>query len=125
MQLWIALLEENAILRVVSPYFNNLNQRLIKTPKLYFKDVTLDFEDVAVAVLQRWMQAEPLIVSLYFGGLLENLTLTEITRFFTNRCQTPQIYFIRSKDFLIHLPKNRYIAIEVKATPMDMSTYQL
>ncbi|MBT8506438.1 hypothetical protein B1F79_02090 [Coxiella-like endosymbiont of Rhipicephalus sanguineus] len=70
------------------------------------------------------------MVSPYFGGLLENLTLTKITQFFTNCAQIPQIYFVRSKekeeiDFLIQLPKNQYIAIEVKAILMNMSTYQL
>ena len=61
------------------PLFNNLNQSLIKTPKLYFEDVTLAVH------LQGWTQAKPLMVSPYFGELLENLALTEITRFFTNR----------------------------------------
>nr|WP_267256542.1 DUF4143 domain-containing protein [Coxiella endosymbiont of Ornithodoros maritimus] len=98
-------------------FFNNLNQRLIKTPKLYF-------EGVALAVrLQGWTQVEPLVLSPYFGGLLENLGLTKITRFFTNRAQLPQIYFIRSEekeeiDFLIRPFNDRCIAIEVKATPI-------
>ncbi|AKQ33260.1 hypothetical protein CleRT_02360 [Candidatus Coxiella mudrowiae] len=40
------------------------------------------------------------------------------------------LYDLRSKekeeiDFLIQLPNNQYIAIEVKATPMDMNIYQL
>lgn len=120
---WIALLEENGIVRVLKPYFNNLNQRLIKTPKLYF-------EDIALAVrLQGWTQVQPLIVSPYFGSLLENLALTEISRFFTNQGQSPQIYFIRSKekveiDFLLQLPNNRYIAAEVKTTPIDINLQQ-
>ncbi len=30
LQSWVALLEENGILRIVHPFFSNLNQRLIK-----------------------------------------------------------------------------------------------
>lgn len=124
LQSWMALLEENAILRIVHPFYNNLNQRLIKTPKLYFEDVAL------AARLQGWAQIEPLMISPYFGGLLENLALIEITRFFTNQGQLPQIYFVRSKekeeiDFLIRLSNERYIAVEVKATPTDMGPHQL
>jgi len=40
-QSWIALLEQNGILRLLSPYYTNLNQRLIKTPKIYFEDTGL------------------------------------------------------------------------------------
>lgn len=122
-QSWVALLEENGILRVIQPYFNNLNQRLIKTPKLYF-------EDIALAVrLQGWTQIEPLMISPYFGNLLENLVFIEISRFFSNRGESVKIYFLRSKeqdeiDFLIELPNNRYIAIEVKSTPIDMTNRQ-
>ncbi|WP_100622641.1 hypothetical protein [Candidatus Coxiella mudrowiae] len=53
------------------------------------------------------------------------------TIFHENRAQIPQIYFVLSNkekeeiDFLIQLPNNQYISIEVKVTPMDMNTYQL
>jgi hypothetical protein len=123
-QAWIALFEQNGILRILPPYYTNLNQRLIKTPKIYF-------EDVGLAVrLQGWSEFEPILLSPYFGNLLENLALAEITRFFINRGEQPQIYFVRSKgqveiDFLLQLPNQRYIAIEVKTTPTDLTSQQL
>lgn len=123
-QAWIALFEQNGIVRLLLPYYTNLNQRLIKTPKIYF-------EDVGIAVrLQGWSEFEPILLSPYFGSLLENLVLGEITRFFINRGEQPEVYFIRSKeqveiDFLLQLPNQRFIAIEVKATPADLTAQQV
>lgn len=123
-QAWISLLDQNGILRILQPYHNNLNQRLIKTPKIYV-------EDTGLAVrLQGWSEFEPLLLSPYFGHLLENLALSEITRFFINQGMQPQVYFVRSKeqvevDFLIELSNQRFVAIEVKTTPTDFTSAQV
>ncbi len=123
-QAWIGLFEQNGILRILLPYYTNLNQRLIKTPKIYF-------EDVGIAVrLQGWSEFEPILLSPYFGHLFENLALAEITRFFINKGEQPEIYFVRSKeqvevDFLLRLPNQRFIAIEVKTTPVDLTAQQM
>ena len=123
-QAWLGLLEQNGVLRIVQPYYTNLNQRLIKTPKIYF-------EDVGLAVrLQGWSEFEPLLLSPYFGHLFENLVFSEISKFFMNRGMKPDIYFVRSKeqveiDFLVQLPNQRFLAIEVKTTPIDLSKEQL
>ena len=123
-QSWIALLDQNGIVRILQPYYSNLNQRLVKTPKIYF-------EDTGLAVrLQGWSEFEPVMVSPYFGSLLENLVLAEITRFFTNQGMQPEVYFVRSKaqvevDFLVQLPNQRFIAIEVKTTASDMTREQI
>ncbi len=121
---WISLLEQNGIVRMLQPYYTNLNQRLIKTPKIYLEDVGLTVR------LQGWSEFEPLLLSPYFGNLFENLILSEITRFFINRGEQPEIYFVRSKekvevDFLIRLSNQRYLAIEAKATPMDFTSAQV
>ncbi|MFP5491610.1 MAG: ATP-binding protein [Bacteriovoracia bacterium] len=123
-QSWLRLLEENAIVFSLMPYASNLNQRLIKTPKYYFLDVAL------AARLQGWNDYGPLQVSPAFGHLLENMALGEIIRFFSNRGESAQIYFIRTKDqveidFLIQLPNQVYIAAEVKAKPQDFTQQQL
>lgn len=123
-QAWISLFEQNGILRLLTPYSTNLNQRLIKTPKIYF-------EDIGLAVrLQGWSEFEPVLFSPYFGHLLENLALAEITKFFINRGEQPVVYFVRSKeqveiDFLLQLSNQRFIAIEVKATPVDFTFQQM
>ncbi|MEN9654543.1 MAG: hypothetical protein RL235_655 [Chlamydiota bacterium] len=122
-QSWIGLFEQNGILRVLPPYYTNLNQRLIKTPKIYF-------EDIGLAVrLQGWSEFDPILLSPYLGHLFENLALTEIARFFINRGEVPEIYFVRSKeqveiDFLLRLSNQKFIAIEVKTTPVDFTSQQ-
>jgi uncharacterized protein len=123
-QAWLSLLDQNGVVRIIQPYYTNLNQRLIKTPKVYLEDTGL------VVRLQGWSEFEPLLLSPYFGNLLENLALSEITRFFINKGMQPEIYFVRSKeqvevDFLVQLPNQRFIAIEVKATPTDLTSLQL
>lgn len=123
-QAWISLLNQNGIVRILQPFHTNLNQRLIKTPKIYL-------EDTGLAVrLQGWSEFDPLLLSPYFGSLLENLVLAEITRFFINRGAQPEIYFVRSKeqvevDFLVQLSNQRFIAVEVKTTPMDLTASKL
>jgi hypothetical protein len=88
-------------------------------------------EDTGLAVrLQGWSEFEPLVLSPYFGSLLENLALAEITRFFINRAENSQIYFVRSKeqveiDFLVQLSNQRFLAIEVKTSPMDFNSAQI
>lgn len=123
-QSWISILEQNGVLRLVPPYYTNLNQRLVKTPKVYF-------EDVGHAVrLQGWTDFEPILLGPYFGHLFENLVFSEISRFFINQALEPKIYFVRSKeqvevDLLLELTNQRFIAIEIKTTPIDLTFKQL
>ncbi len=123
-QSWVLLLAENGILRSIQPYTSNLNQRLIKAPKWYF-------EDVGIAVrMQGWADYHPLLVSPAMGHLVENLAVSEVSRFFINRGERPDISYVRSKekveiDLLIRLPNQRYVAAEVKTTPQDFSVEQL
>jgi uncharacterized protein len=124
-QAWVSLFEQNGILKLIPPFYSNLNQRLIKkTPKIFFDDVGLAVR------LQGWSQYDPLVVSPYFGNLFENLALIEIARFFTNKGKLPEIYFVRSKerveiDFLIQLPNHRFLAVEVKTSPCDFTQKQI
>ncbi len=124
LQSWVSILEQNGILRRLDTFATNLNQRLIKSPKLYFEDCGLAMR------LQGWTEFQPLFTSPMIGHLVENIALGEITRFFTNRAAHPNLHFVRSKekvevDFLVGLPNNRYIACEVKNTPQDFEKKQL
>lgn len=123
-QSWIEKLEQNALLKLVRPFYNNLNQRLIKTPKIYFEDIGL------ASRFQGWSSFTPLFTSSQYGHLIENLALIEINRFFQNRGLKPEVLFLLSKekieiDFLIKLPDNKWIAAEVKTTPCDFTDKQI
>lgn len=123
-QSWVSIAEQNGILKTLLPYHNNLNKRLIKSPKIYFEDTAL------ATRFQGWTDFEPLFLSPAFGPLIENLALSEITRFFQNRGERPEIFFLRTKekveiDFLIRLPNQKCVVAEVKATPEDLTRNQL
>jgi uncharacterized protein len=123
-QSWLLLLEENGVLRKIEPFGANRNHRLIKTPKFYFEDVGL------ACRLQGWTSPQPLMLSSLFGFHLECMVLTEISRFFSSRGETAKVFHLRNKekveiDFLVELPNQKYIAIEVKATPQPFSAKQI
>ena len=71
-QSWVALLEENGILRVLNPYASNVNTRFTKAPKVFFEDVSI------ATRLQGWSDFKPLMVSPYLENLFENCVLSEI-----------------------------------------------
>lgn len=126
LQSWLSLLEQNGLLRKLQPFSSNLNQRLIKTPKLYFEDVGM------ASRLQGWSDFLPLMSSPQFGHLVENVAISEVSKFFSNRGAPVRIFYVRSKekvevDLLIEIPNNRYIAAEVKVTPQawDEKQHQL
>jgi predicted AAA+ superfamily ATPase len=122
-QSWLTILERNGVIRRLEPFFTNLNKRLIRAPKFYFEDVALGTR------LQGWTELQPLLVSPNAGALLENIVVTEVARFFTNRGENPQLNFLRSKegveiDLLVNLPNQRTIAIEVKSAPRPLTQEQ-
>jgi len=123
-QSWLGLLEANGILRRLQPHATNLNQRLIKSPKFYFEDVSLAVR------LQGWTEPQPLLLAPVAGFLIENLAVSEVARFFVNRGLPPRLNHVRSKekvevDLLVHLSDGRTVAIEVKTTPEDFDSRQL
>lgn len=75
---WISILESNQIIKILNPFFTNLNKRLIKMPKVYFLDVGI------CARLQSHQEANTILMSPHAGHLFESLILSEIikTKFF-------------------------------------------
>lgn len=122
-QSWLSLLEQNGLLRKIQPFTTNLNQRLIKTPKIYFEDAGL------ASRLQGWSDVLPMMSSSQFGHLVENLAVSEVSKFFSNRGLPAKIFYVRSKekveiDLFIELPNNRYVAAEIKTTPQAWDVKQ-
>lgn len=123
-QAWLAILEDNGIVYRLPPHYDNLNKRLIKSPKLYLLDTGL------ATRLQGWTELQPLLSSPLAGHLWENLVVGEVVRCFQNRGLPPQLSFVRSKervevDLLVHLPNRRAVAIEIKWTPQGFTSKQL
>ncbi len=97
---WISILEASYILFRISPYFNNLGKRLVKTPKLYFYDSGL------ATYLLGIKTPEQLSVHPHRGAVFETFVASEIMKSAYNRAETPSLYFWRDRsgnevDFLI------------------------
>lgn len=118
---WISLLERADLIYQLKPFFNNLNKRLIKRPKLYFLDTGL------AARLQGWSEALPLLTSPQIGGLFETLVLAEIVKFMRNYAKDWELFFWRTKDgqevdFIIQTARGEKYAIEAKYAIHGVST---
>ena len=109
---WINLLEDSFLIKLVSPYFNNRNKRLIKSPKLYFLDMGL------CAYLCGWKSSEMLRLGPMGGAALETHVFSNLLKYFRHRLKDFNISFYRTRDgaevdFLLETDKGT-LAIEVK-----------
>jgi predicted AAA+ superfamily ATPase len=71
---WLSVLESSYIVFQLQPFFNNLNKRVIKSPKLYFYDTGL------LCHLLRINDAGSILLSEYKGSLFENLITSEFIK---------------------------------------------
>ncbi len=111
---WIDILLTSGIIYLLSPYFNNITKRLIKTPKLYFMDTGL------CCFLTGWLNPEVLERGAMNGAILENFVISEIIKSYLHCGRKPRLYFYRDKnkneiDLLIEQNGELY-PIEVKKT---------
>ncbi len=111
---WTGLLERADLVYLLQPYSNNLTNRLIKTPKLYFLDTGLAVR------LQGWSDPIPLLSSPQIGSLFETLVLAEIVKFIRNYRKNWELFFWRTKDgteeidFVIKTDNGFFYALESK-----------
>lgn len=89
---WISVLQRADLIYMLKPFFNNLNKRLIKRPKLYFLDTGL------AARLQGWSEQVPMLNSPQIGALFETLVLAEIVKFIRNYGKDWELFYWRTKD---------------------------
>lgn len=116
---WTSLLERADLIYILKPYFNNLNKRLIKTPKLYFLDTGLAVR------LQGWQDPIPLMTSPQIGALFETLVLAEIVKFIRNYRKDWELFFWRTKegeeiDFILKTSRDSIHAFEVKLATQNV-----
>jgi predicted AAA+ superfamily ATPase len=111
---WLSVLEASSQVMLLEPYFNNPTRRLIKTPKLYFRDTgllcfLLGVEDPAA------LASSPLA-----GAVWETFVLGQILRARAAAGSAAQVFFWRDShgmevDFLIE-QNARVRLIEAKWT---------
>jgi len=88
---WINLLQISGLITLLQPYYTNLNQRLIKTPKLYFNDTGLACHLLGINNIEQ-LDTHPL-----YGQLFETCIIDEYLKYFTNHQTHSLMYFFRNR----------------------------
>ena len=92
--------------------YNDIANRIVKTPKLYFNDTGL------ACYLTGWKTKEVLENGAMNGAFLENFAIAEIRKTYLHNGKTPELYFYRDKEKkeidLIVCDNNILYPVEIK-----------
>lgn len=75
---WLSVLQASNIVRVIEPFWPNIDKRLTKTPKIFFMDTGL------VCYLTRWTTPDQLRNGAAAGHIFETFIVSEILKSFMN-----------------------------------------
>lgn len=89
---WVTMLERSGIIFILHPYYSNITNRLVKTPKVYFMDTGL------AAYLCRWPSAETLANGAMAGAFFETFVISEIVKSYYNTGKDLNLYYYRDID---------------------------
>ena len=111
---WISVLKASYVVFELSPFFENIRKRVVKSPKLYFTDTGL------AAFLLGIRTAEQAARDPLRGGLYENLIILEIMKYRLNQGRRPDLYFFRDThgsevDLLIR-EEGKVFPVEIKSS---------
>jgi hypothetical protein len=88
-QSWLTVLESSYIIYLLQPYHNNLNKRIIKSPKLYFYDTGVLCNLLSIT------SASGLRKHPNYGNIFENWIISEIRKNRLNIGLSDGMYFFR------------------------------
>ncbi len=113
-QAWLSVLESSYIISLVRPWYNNLNKRIIKSPKLYFIDTGL------LCFLLGIRNESTLLTHSLYGSIFENWVISEVMKNRFNQGISSGIYFFRDStgnevDLLLEKDA-RTIPVEIKSS---------
>ncbi|MEO6844107.1 MAG: ATP-binding protein [Ginsengibacter sp.] len=113
-QAWLSVLESSYVIYLLQPWYNNLNKRIIKTPKLYFYDTGL------LCFLLGITSQSALEKHSMYGNIFENWIITEIKKNRFNVGINEGLYFFKDStgneiDLLME-KDGRTIAVEIKSS---------
>lgn len=75
---WLSVLQASNIVRVVQPFWPNMDKRLSKTPKIFFMDTGL------VCHLTRWTTPDQLRNGAVAGHIFETFVVSEVLKSYMN-----------------------------------------
>lgn len=109
---WVSILERSGVIYILRPYYNNITNRLIKTPKMYFLDTGL------AAYLCRWPDADTLEHGAMDGAFFETYVVSEILKSYYHAGKRPDLYYYRDIDGkeidLLFVEGDRIYPVEIK-----------
>ncbi len=112
-QAWLGVLESSYIIFLLQPWHNNLNKRIIKSPKLYFYDTGL------LCFLLGLSSAGAVTKATNYGALFENWIIAEIKKNRSNNGIQGGMYFFRdsagNEVDLVLEKNNEIIGVEIKS----------
>lgn len=110
---WLGLLENSYIIYLLQPWYNNMNKRIVKSPKLYFYDTGL------LCHLLGIKSSTGLQKQTAYGSIFENWIVTEIKKNNFNAGLNEGMYYFRdslgNEVDLITERGGEPMAIEIKA----------
>jgi len=110
---WLGVLESSYVIFLLQPWYNNLNKRVIKSPKLYFIDTGL------LCHLRGINSVTSLIKNYQFGSIFENWIISEIKKNRANAGMSGELFFLRdsagNEVDLIMEKGGEIFAVEIKA----------
>ena len=89
---WVSVLETSGLIFLLPPYHNNIANRALKTPKLYFADTGL------CCYLCGWETAKTLANGAMNGAMLETYVIAEIIKSYKHNGLYANVYFYRDRD---------------------------
>lgn len=106
-QSWLGLLENSYILFQLQPWHNNLNKRIIKSPKIFFYDTGL------LCTLLNISSKAGLKNHAMFGAIFENWCISEIKKNKCNDGENGGLFYFRD-----HLGNEIDLIIDKEAGPL-------
>jgi uncharacterized protein len=111
---WIGVLKASFIIFELQPFFENINKRVIKSPKIYFTDTGLVSHLLGIETPDQ-AKRDPLR-----GGLYENFVILEILKSHFNQGRRPELFFYRdthgNEIDLVIKQKRQLIPVEIKSS---------
>ncbi len=107
---YIDLLEQTFVVRVLSPYTENIKKRMVKSPKVYIRDSGILHALLEIETMEE-LFAHPVYGASFEGFVVENL-LAQLPRWHASFYRTSN----RAEIDLILKKGSRTIAIEIKSS---------
>ena len=110
---WLSILEASYITFRLLPYHQNINKRLVKSPKIYFYDTGL------VCALLNIRTRDQLMTHPLIGNIFETFVVSEFQKENLHQQQSIDFYFFRDKIGneidLVYLKESSLHLVEIKS----------